>query len=89
MDKRLLDILCCPATHVPVQPMTAGEIDALNRAIASGSVRNAAGQAPAGPVAAGLITSDRRTIYRIEDDIPVMLVDEAIATAQIDAFPPR
>jgi uncharacterized protein YbaR (Trm112 family) len=34
-----------------------------------------------------LITRDGRTIYRIEDDIPVMLADEAIATAQIADFP--
>ncbi len=37
--------------------------------------------------AAGLITRDGRTIYRVEDDIPVMLPDEAIAAAQIDDFP--
>jgi uncharacterized protein YbaR (Trm112 family) len=39
------------------------------------------------PATAGLVTRDGRTIYRIEDDIPVMLADEGIATAQIADFP--
>jgi uncharacterized protein YbaR (Trm112 family) len=34
-----------------------------------------------------LITRDRHTIYRIDDDIPVMLADEAVATAQLGDFP--
>jgi uncharacterized protein YbaR (Trm112 family) len=38
-------------------------------------------------LAAGLITSDGKLIYRIEDDIPVMLADEAIGTTQLAAFP--
>ena len=38
---------------------------------------------------AGLITRDGRTIYRVEEDIPVMLADEAIATSQLADFPGR
>jgi uncharacterized protein YbaR (Trm112 family) len=87
LDRRLLDILCCPATKTPVRPLSASELDALNRAIESGAVRNEAGAAVKTPAAAGLVTRDGRTIYRIEDDIPVMLADEAIATAQIADFP--
>ena len=30
------------------------------------------------------MTTDRRTIYPVEDEIPVMLADEAMATAQIE-----
>ncbi|HVT31281.1 MAG TPA: Trm112 family protein [Rhodanobacteraceae bacterium] len=87
LDRRLLDILCCPVTKVPVRVLASAELDALNRAIAAGSVRNEAGAALAAAAAAGLITRDGRTIYRIEDDIPVMLADEGIATAQIADFP--
>ena len=38
-------------------------------------------------LSAGLVTRDRRTIYRIEDDIPVMLADESIAVADVRDFP--
>lgn len=89
IDKHLLDILCCPTTHVPVRPLTDAELAALNRAIASAPVRNVAGAAVTGAFDAGLITRDRHTIFRIEDDIPVMLADEAIATAQLGDFPDR
>jgi uncharacterized protein YbaR (Trm112 family) len=89
IDKHLLDILCCPTTHVPVRLLTEGELAALNRAIASAPVRNGAGATVAGTFTAGLITRDRHTIYRIEDDIPVMLADEAIATVQLGDFPDR
>jgi uncharacterized protein YbaR (Trm112 family) len=87
IDRRLLDILCCPVTKSPVRYLSAGELEALNRAIAQGAVRTEGGTTLAAAAAAGLITRDGRTIYRIEDDIPVMLADEAVGTAQIAEFP--
>lgn len=87
IDRRLLDILCCPVTKSPVRPLSAGELGALNRAIAAGTVRTETGTTLTATASAGLITRDGRTIYRIEDDIPVMLADEAVATAQIADFP--
>jgi len=87
MEKRLLDILCCPATKVPLRALARNELDALNRAIAAGAVQNTAAAAVSSELQAGLITTDGKLIYRIEDDIPVMLADEAIATTQFPAFP--
>ena len=87
MDKRLLDILCCPVTKTPVKPLGKAQLDALNRAIANGGVRTTADAAVSAPLQAGLITADGKVVYRIEDDIPVMLADEAIGTAQLDPFP--
>lgn len=87
IDRRLLDILCCPVTKSPVRPLSAAELDALNRAIAGGAVRTESGAPLQASASAALITRDGRTIYRIEDDIPVMLADEAVATSQIADFP--
>jgi uncharacterized protein YbaR (Trm112 family) len=87
MDKRLLDILCCPVTKVPVRPLARGELDALNKAIEGGDVQTTAAAPVSGALQAGLITNDGKLIYRIEDDIPVMLADEAIGTTQLAAFP--
>lgn len=89
MDKRLLDILCCPTTKVPVTPLDKAQIDVLNRAIANDSLRTVSNAAVASPLQAGLITTDGKLVYRIDDDIPVMLADEAIATIQLDGFPAR
>jgi uncharacterized protein YbaR (Trm112 family) len=87
MDKRLLDILCDPLTKSPVRPLSADELQALGRAVTAGKVSTEGGAPVKAPPAAGLITRDGRTIYRVDDDIPVMLPDEAIAVSQIDDFP--
>ena len=34
-----------------------------------------------------LVTRDRKAVYRVDDGIPVLLAEEAIATAQVDGFP--
>lgn len=86
MDKRLLDILCCPVTKTPLKVLSRSQLDALNREIARHAVQTVAGVEIAAPVHAGLITTDGKVIYRIEDDIPVMLADEGIGTLQLTGF---
>lgn len=87
MDKRLLDILCCPVSKTPVKLLSRGQLDALNREIAQKTVQTVAGIAVGSEFKAGLITTDGKVIYRIDDDIPVMLADEGIGTTQFSAFP--
>ena len=87
MDKRLLDILCDPVSRTPLRPLRRDELDALNRAISGGQVDTVAGQKVSAPLAAGLVTTDRKVVYRIEDDIPVMLAEEGIGTLQLADFP--
>lgn len=87
MDKRLLDILCCPTTRSPLRIMTEPELAALNLGILGDGVVNGGGARVSTTVANGLITRDGRTVYRIDDDIPVMLADEAIGTSQLTNFP--
>jgi len=87
MDKRLLDILCCPVSKTPVKMLSRAQLDALNREIAQNAVQTVAGISVGGELKAGLITTDGKVIYRIEDDIPVMLADEGIGTTQFSAFP--
>jgi uncharacterized protein YbaR (Trm112 family) len=88
MDKRLLDILCCPVTKSPLRLLAEAELAALNGAIlAAQGVVSANGARVPAAIAGGLITLDGRSIYRLEDDIPVMLADEAIATSQFTNFP--
>lgn len=87
MDKRLLDILCCPVTKSPLRPLVEAELDALNRAILADGVLTRNGTRVAAAIPSGLITRDGLSIYRLDDDIPVMLADEAIATTQLANFP--
>jgi uncharacterized protein YbaR (Trm112 family) len=87
MDKRLLDILCCPVTKSPLRPLVEAELDALNHAILADGVLTRNGARVAAAISGGLITRDGLSIYRLDDDIPVMLADEAIAAAQVANFP--
>lgn len=87
MDRKLLDILCCPTSKQPLALLGSAELEAINRAIAAGGVARADGSPQSQPLAEGLITRDRRTAYRIDDGIPVLLADEALATDPIDGFP--
>jgi uncharacterized protein YbaR (Trm112 family) len=87
MDKRLLDILCCPVSKTPVRPLSHGELDALNAAVAAGAVQTVAGKPVGARIGEALITTDRKVIYRVEDGIPVMLPEEGIGTTQLTDFP--
>lgn len=87
MDRKLLDILVCPATRQPLSLLDAAGLDALNRAIAAGNVKRGDGSSQTEPLRAALLTRDRKTVYRIDDGIPVLLIEEAMATAQAPDFP--
>ena len=87
MDRKLLDILACPATRQPLSLLGRNGLDALNRAIAEGKVRRADDSPQAEPLREALVTRDQRLVYRVDDGIPVLLADEAIATGQVPDFP--
>lgn len=87
MDRRLLDILCCPSTRQPLAMLQSPDMEAINRAIARGSLLRGDGTAQVEPLREGLITRDRKLVYRIEDGIPVLLADESISCAQVTDFP--
>jgi len=87
MDRKLLDLLVCPVTRQPLLPLDNRGLQALNAAIAAGGVVRGDGAAQAQALREGLITRDRKTVYRFDDGIPVLLAEEAVATAQIDGFP--
>jgi len=87
MDKRLLDILCCPVSKTPVRPASRAELEAVNRAIDAGGLQNIGGTAVVHRVDEALITVDGKVIYRVEDGIPVMLPEEGIGTLQLNDLP--
>lgn len=87
MDKKLLDILACPASRQPLSMLERAGLDAVNRAIAQGGVRRVDDSPQRDALHEALVTRDRKTVYRIDDGIPVLLVDEGLATAQVSGFP--
>lgn len=83
IDRELLEILCCPKTKVPVEMLSEDKLKAVNDRIDRGEVKTVDGSKVDKPLDSGLITEDGKTIYRIDDDIPIMLIDEGIPADQI------
>lgn len=83
VDPKLLEILVCPITKVAVRMLDKPRLASINRAIAEGEVSHLHGGKVEEPLEEALVTEDSRTIYRVDDGIPVMLEDLAIPTEQL------
>jgi uncharacterized protein YbaR (Trm112 family) len=78
VDAELLAILVCPEDKTPVTQADAATLDALNARISAGQLKNRGGQPVTEPVTEGLVRADGKFLYPVRDDIPVMLIDEAL-----------
>ena len=79
IDKELLDILACPETKEPVRLAEEEMIAHLNSRIERGEVVNRGWKTVEKKIDGGLVREDGAYLYPIEDDIPIMLIEEAIA----------
>ena len=86
IDRKLLEILCCPVTKVPVKVLSSARLKQLNDRIAQGDVLYLDGSQVKEPFEEALITENDTTIYRVDDGIPVMLEDKGVATLQFSEF---
>ena len=78
IDKELLDILACPETKEPVRLAEQALVDDINARIERGEVKNRGDKLVEKKIDGGLVREDGAYLYPIDDDIPVMLIDEAI-----------
>ncbi len=83
IDKDLLAILCCPETKLDVSLAEDALISKINEAVSKGILKNKAQKPVSEPLDGGLIRSDRKILYPIREDIPVMLIDEGIPLDQL------
>ncbi len=83
VNQELLDILCCPKTKVPVERFPEEKIKDLNALIQDGKALYADGVKVDETVSEALITEDKKTIYRVDDGIPIMLIDKGIPTENL------
>lgn len=83
MDKKLLDILCCPVSKAPVTPLAKDKLRKLNAIVEEGALKYVDKTPVKDRLEAALITTDGRTIYAIESGIPIMLPEHGIPAEQI------
>jgi len=84
VDQRLLEILVCPQTKQPVRVAGADLLERVNQAVAAGTLKNRGGETVRDPIPEGLVREDGGVLYPVRDDIPVMLLDEAIPLADLN-----
>lgn len=84
VDQELLDILVCPEDKTPVKLVDEETLRKINDAIKGGQLKNRAGEAVEESIDGGLLREDGKYLYPIRDDIPIMLIDEAIPMDQFD-----
>ena len=82
VDKELLDILCCPETKQDLTLVDQKTIEKINSIIKKGELKNRGGETVKEPIDAGLLREDKKYMYPIREDIPIMLIDEAIPYEQ-------
>ena len=87
IDKKLLEILVCPERRTPLRIAEQTLLERLNRAIGAGRVKNKLGETVEEPLAGGLVSQDDVLLYPVIDEIPVLLVDEAIPLEQLGQMP--
>ena len=78
IDSELLKILCCPETHQELRVAEPEVINKLNQQIAAGGLKNRGRQLVTEKIDGGFIRADKKFLYLIRQNIPVMLVDEAL-----------
>ena len=78
VNPELLKILCCPETHQSLRECTAEQVEELNRQITAGTLKNRAGKIVTSKLSGGLVRSDGKYLYPIREQIPIMLIDEAL-----------
>jgi uncharacterized protein YbaR (Trm112 family) len=78
IDKEFLDLLVCPENRTPLSLADEALVARLNAAVDAGTLTNRSGQPVREAIQGGLVRQDGTLLYPIMDDIPVLLVDEAI-----------
>jgi uncharacterized protein YbaR (Trm112 family) len=78
VDQELLAILCCPETKQDVALADDTLVAKLNAKIEQGQLKNKAGQPVGEKLDGGLVRADKKILYPIREDIPVMLIEEGI-----------
>jgi uncharacterized protein len=81
LSQDLIDILCCPETKQELAVADASLVEKINQRIGMGELKNRGGVVVSQKIEGGLIRADKKYLYAIRQEIPVMLIDEAIPLA--------
>ena len=78
MDPNLLNIICCPVTREKLSKATPKQLALINAEIANNTLTKLDGSIAENPQSKALINATKTLLYPIEEDIPILLENEAI-----------
>ncbi len=78
ISPEFVEMLRCPEDHSTLSLGDSGLTGRLNDAIATGHLKNRAGQSIEKKLDGVLLRADGRVAYPIIDEIPILLIDEGI-----------
>lgn len=84
VDPKLLDIICCPVTRLPMEVMPEATLREVNRRIRDAKLVRRDGTVLAEELLEALITRDGKLAYPVDDGIPVLLEDHGIVLSQLE-----
>ena len=83
----LFSFLKCPETDSKLSHADAGLVARLNQGIACGAITNRLGQSVSLSIEKGLVNDTKTLFFLVVDEIPQMVLDEAISLDQLIAEP--
>ena len=78
IDEKLLEIICCPETKQDLKVADSSLIEKLNGLIEKKELKNRIKQPVNDKLDGGLVREDGKYLYPIIEEIPILLIDEAI-----------
>ena len=78
MDPNLLNIICCPVTREKLSIATSKQLEFINTEIANSVLKKLDGSIAEKPQSKALINVTKTLLYPIEEDIPILLENEAV-----------
>jgi uncharacterized protein YbaR (Trm112 family) len=78
ISQKLLDLIACPETHLPLTPATVDIIALLNKKIDTCELKDRSSNLVTMPIEGGFVRSDGKVLYPVWQGIPVLLIEKAI-----------